>query len=133
MRSLTCKSHSAASKRAVIGRSRDFDTLLSEHLAHNSSRLASIWQFIQLILDNPAKVAGKQTGSSAQSIAVHKLTIPDASELRRSPFIDVPSGEVVSKSGWLQKNVKVWISESLRLYSMSRKTQSDAPSLSQIK
>lgn len=31
MRSLVCKSHSLASKRAVIGRSREFDILLKEY------------------------------------------------------------------------------------------------------
>lgn len=31
MRSLVCKSHSLASKRAVIGRGRDFDILLKEY------------------------------------------------------------------------------------------------------
>lgn len=38
MRSLTCKSHSATSKRAVIGRTRDFDSLLAEYLVNNPSK-----------------------------------------------------------------------------------------------
>jgi hypothetical protein len=39
-RSLTCKHHSMASKRAVAGRSKDYDTLLRLHQAKASARMA---------------------------------------------------------------------------------------------
>ncbi|KAJ2884233.1 SAGA complex subunit Sgf73 [Coemansia asiatica] len=40
-RSLTCKSHSMAMKRAVVGRSRLFDALLQAHLAKSRSAAAA--------------------------------------------------------------------------------------------
>lgn len=43
LRSLACKSHSLASKRAVIGRDRDFDALLGDYMkAHPSKGTAAI-------------------------------------------------------------------------------------------
>jgi SAGA-associated factor 73 len=39
MRSLTCKSHSASSKRAIIGRSKDYDILLTEFIVNNPGKI----------------------------------------------------------------------------------------------
>lgn len=124
MRSVTCKSHSLASKRAVIGRSRDFDTLLAQYIASNPTR-PGMYDFYPVFCLNflvPPKLQTKAP-SGSESFVSSESILSKAKAV--GPFV---TNVKVHASGasWLRDNVKIWTVEPLRLFCSSRRGQSDS-------
>lgn len=122
MRSVTCKSHSLASKRAVIGRSRDFDTLLAQYIASNPSRPGSSPSVSKLSPLVPPKLQAKAPPGLESSVSSGSIL---SKVQPTGPFV-TSSRSHVSRSSWLLDNVKIWTAEPLRLFCSSRRSQSDS-------
>ena len=73
-RSLTCKSHSMASKRSVAGRSVDFDFLLSAHMSklHQSKSSAGSPQ----VAETPVNTIKQQKSSISNATSCESLPVP---------------------------------------------------------
>lgn len=100
MRSLTCKSHSIGSKRSVIGRSCDIDLLISNSTKKNSKL--------------------KKTHSN------YKDTDIQMNEYFNSFSNYYSNISKMKKHRWLSQSLQNWVKEPLKLYSITRKNNSNS-------
>lgn len=137
MRSLTCKSHSIASKRAVIGRSRDFDSLLAAYLASNPAKaqskaspsslhIALLPHGGRLILpiDISEAKLDKLTKAKEPTVSLADLTLLLLKDSHQSQHVFNPT-RGLNYRDWIDTNTRLWMTESLRLFLSARKNQSD--------
>jgi hypothetical protein len=129
MRSISCKSHSLASKRAVIGRSKPFDELLAHYIAANPARSAgcvlnnsfSVFVIIVSVVPKSPKSSKQPSSTTTNVDDFIKLYYTS-----KRPFISAPPAMHVSWN-WIYEQVKTWTSEPLRLFKATRKSQLEAP------
>lgn len=132
MRSLTCKSHAAASKRAIIGRSADFDVLLARFIAKNPSKAVSSesqtsqFLFTKTFSGKQVNVEDKCMQSEKKPRIIEsnhkKMTLPLILN-KCSPFLSTKYQPFTDnlRYSWFSRNIKSWLSEPLKLYAQSRK------------
>lgn len=105
MRSLACKSHSLASKRAVIGRIKNFDILLAEYTSNS--------------LGKP------KTDPIPSSKYPHVSNFYDFNFDHKTRLLFNQNDSVPSICNWKKTSIRMWLSESLRLYMKSRKNTNE--------
>lgn len=101
MRSLTCKSHSIGSKRAVIGRSQDIDFLINNSIKKNLKTKKS---------QANSKTNEINDFENFKSFSNYSPNLPEMKKFR-----------------WLSYNLQNWVKEPLKLYSITRKNNSSIP------
>lgn len=148
MRSLACKSHSLASKRAVLGRKKDFDLLLADYMIAHPSRASAnkgtiettgqLNQFIDkeklLATVEGTNLSTLQSTNASQELASKKLTLNKSSAHISSASPSTGSGQghnsaakpLVQRTQFSSYRVfselklSSWLTEPLKLYSRSR-------------
>ena len=74
MRSLTCKSHSMASKRAVKNRIKDFDVLLNEYLQSHPPK--NIPKTVSAAVNLDLLASGEDDSADIKTINIHDISPP---------------------------------------------------------
>lgn len=74
MRSLTCKSHSMASKRAVKNRIKDFDVLLNEYLQSHPPK--NIPKTVSAAVNLDLLASGEDDSADIKAINIHDISPP---------------------------------------------------------
>lgn len=108
-----------ASKRAVIGRSKDFDTLLAEYLVANPARNQSGLAAVSVVLE-PSDLHPSDKPMQS-TIPVTDCRLPQQRQHLTASTGLQAGNYFPTKGTWLSRNIKMWLAEPLRLYAASRR------------
>lgn len=135
LRSLACKSHSLASKRAVIGRPQDFDILLESYVkSHPTKAKGDAAAAKEGGSSQPKAESSPGTSSKAPEPESRKGSMAPQAPAAKAPQDQtqeiiplVQPPKLSSKSMIYSWRLSSWLSEPLRLYSRSRLTSKGGP------
>lgn len=127
LRSLACKSHSLASKRAVIGRLRDFDSLLADYNKAHPSKGRDLYISSLLLLVVVKTDASKNI--KTDQVNIFEALVPEISKKNsKTPSQDITEniGPLIRKNTSTRISIisKIrlaqWLGEPLKLYTRTR-------------